>query len=225
MAFEWDANMIAEKVALEMRVLALSQEAAHTDEAIRVGQQLLSVRKKISLLSVNMIDPLKIEFQQRLQLEAARAQGVYFFPEGSLDFKIAEMPQTVAQMVEPFVPPRHLRLNDLFNTYFAQPWLAEMAVTDVRLEEELLVLSLDERKLEADLSSLRTIISDGRESLKNYDMKEEDLNIEIEERELLNKEPINDYEFEHEENKLRIFHAMKAVSNYQSCQQLCCGQS
>ena len=208
-SLEWEANMLAEKVALEMRVLTLRHEGPNSDEAIRVGQQLLVVRKKLSLLSSNVIDPLKIAFQQNVLEEEERAQGAYSFPEGSLDFNVTELHKTVAELVEPFAPTRHVKLTDITSVYFSQPWLAEEAVKDVRIEEELLSLSLVMKKLEADLATLRKVISDGQASIQQYEQRDEDLKIEIGARELLSKEPIDDAD--HRENMSLILDAMMLV--------------
>lgn len=209
LSLEWEANMIAEKAALEMRVLSLRQEEHASDEAIRVGQQLLAVRKKLSLLSSNVVDPLKVSFQQNILEEDERAQGAYSFPEGSLDFLACDLHKTEAEMVEPFTPSRHVTLTDITSVYFSQPWLAEEAVKDVRVEEELQTLALDTKKLKSDLSTLRKVITDGQTSIQQYETRGEDLKIEIAARRELNKEPIDNAE--HLENMTLILDAMMLV--------------
>jgi hypothetical protein len=166
----------SERAALQLLILDANPLS---DEGIRLGIQLLSLRNRSSLLTSNAL-LLQIAMQERLTEVNERAQGVFAFPLDSPNFKIADLPSIAAVLLEPFLPSRHCRLLDLTSVYFSQPWLAEEAVKGVRLEEELKALSLNKNKLKADLKTLKLSIGEGKVSLRTYEVRIKDLQGEIE---------------------------------------------
>jgi hypothetical protein len=86
---------------------------------------------------------MKVALQTLLLEEKERAQGSFAFPTDNPGFQISDLSKITATILEPFIPQRHCDLSDLTSVYFCQPWLAIEAVKDVRLEEEIMTLSLE----------------------------------------------------------------------------------
>ena len=63
--------------------------------------------------------------------------------------------------------------------YHSQPWLAEEAVRDVRIEDERLASAMEEARLAADLRTLRQNIKTGKDTVKDLEDKMKKLQAEI----------------------------------------------
>ena len=63
--------------------------------------------------------------------------------------------------------------------YHSQPWLAEEAVRDVRIEDERLASAMEEARLSADLRTLRQNIKTGKDTVKDLEDKMKKLQAEI----------------------------------------------
>ena len=168
-----------------MKSLPLSAAPAN-DESVLVVEQLIVLKRKRMQLSGGtdaIIDRLKLAIQAKMTEEDEEASGHYGFPDDKPDLLYTQLPAIEAQMVEKFTPAKHCKFQDLTYVYHSQPWLAEEAVKDVRIEDEQLVAVMEAAKLAGDLRALRANIKSGRDGVKEVQDKINKLELEMKKKE------------------------------------------
>ena len=133
-----DNHLAKERVALD--VLQLSGDLEQGSEvALRTAEGLMSIKLKQTQLNTNVLDTLKLGLQAKLTEEDDRMMQLYSFPNDSPELTLNQYHQIEKDvcLMDPFVPPHHFKLETFLHVYYVQPWLAEEAVKDVRLEESI----------------------------------------------------------------------------------------
>ena len=149
-------------------------------------EQLIVLKRKRMQLSGGsdaVIDRLKLAIQAKMTEEDEQASGHYGFPDDKPDLLYTQLPTVEASMVEKFVPAKHCKFQDLTYVYHSQPWLAEEAVKDVRIEDEQLVAVMEAARLAGDLRALRANIKAGNDGVKEVLDKVNKLELEMKKKE------------------------------------------
>ena len=160
--------------------------APANDESVLVVEQLIVLKRKRMQLSGGsdaVIDRLKLAIQAKMTEEDEQASGHYGFPDDKPDLLYTQLPTIEASMVEKFVPAKHCKFQDLTYVYHSQPWLAEEAVKDVRIEDEKLVSVMEAARLAGDLRALRANIKTGRDGVQEVLDKVAKLELEMKKKE------------------------------------------
>ncbi len=129
-----DSHLIAEKLHLD--VLSMNDVfPPGSDEALRTSEALLVLKRKITQLNASVIDTIKVALQEKFNDEDDRNSAHYVFPTDNPELTVGQFILITAQMLEPYEHPKNITLTEFLDIYLVQPWLAEQAVGDVRLEE------------------------------------------------------------------------------------------
>lgn len=99
---------IAERVDLDRRALTLKKS---TEEATRVGEQLILIKRKLSALSENVLDTIKAGLQAKLDEEDEKNLPLYGFPTDDPALTVYEMHQITAVLLEANNPPAHCKVS------------------------------------------------------------------------------------------------------------------
>lgn len=152
-------RLLAEKVDLESRQRSGELESGSI-EAVQVGEQLVLLRRKQTQLASNVLDTLKLGLQNKFNDEEERYTTLYAFPGDDANLPVERFNEIKAELIEPYKPSHHVKIHDFLQVYFVQPWLAEQAVADVRLEELISAKNIDQGKVEEEKSGTLMAISD-----------------------------------------------------------------
>jgi hypothetical protein len=159
-----DNHLAAERVALDVAQLAGGLEQG-SEEALRVASALVAIKMKQSQLNNNVLDTLKLGFQSKLNNEDDLMMTLYAFPEDDPDLQVQDFYKITAEILDPFSSPPHFKIDTFMKIYFVQPWLAEEAVKDVRLEEAIRKKNIEIGRVKEELKGVHTTISDNREKV------------------------------------------------------------
>jgi hypothetical protein len=85
---------------------------------------------------------------------------LYLFPADDPEFTVEQFTLIDCQLQAPYKPPKHIQLEDFLRIYLVQPWLAEQAVGDVRLEEEAKKIDIARGKKIEEHKGIQTTITD-----------------------------------------------------------------
>jgi hypothetical protein len=186
-----DSHYAGEKVALDIRALEV---APGTDEALRVSEQLLLIKRRQNQLRESVLDTLKQGLQVKFDEEDQVNTASYSFPTDDPSFTIEDMPKITCELIDPFHAHRHFKVMDFIAVYYTQPWLSVMAVADVKFEEQV-----KSKELELDTNTkIHTNyvnqISESQEKIKGNKEKIEFVEKEITLREEKPEEETNDEE-------------------------------
>lgn len=155
LAIEALSQYSAEKIKLEQQVVVA---AKGSEEAVQVNQKFYAIRMKIKQLSNSVIDTVKMGIQEKLTEEDEYHTNIVGFPNDTVDMVIGDMHNIEAVLLEPFIPPPHVKLEHFLDVFFLQPWQAALAVDDVRIEENIrtkeIALDRNQTELKASKSKI-----------------------------------------------------------------------
>ncbi len=159
-----DNHLAKERVALDVAQLSGELEKG-SDLALRTAEGLMAIKLKQTQLNSNVLDTLKLGLQAKLNEEDDRMMQLYSFPNDSPELTLDEFYKIEKDvcLIDPFVGPHHFKLETFMHVYYVQPWLAEEAVKDVRLEEAIRRKFIEKGKLEEELRGVKTTIQDNDE--------------------------------------------------------------
>ena len=135
-----DSHYAGEKVALDIRALEV---IPGTDEALRVSEQLLLIKRRQNQLRESVLDTLKQGLQVKFDEEDQVNIASYSFPTDDPAFTIEDMSKITCELVDPFHAHHHFKVMDFIGVYYTQPWLSVMAVADVKFEEQIKAKELE----------------------------------------------------------------------------------
>ena len=154
-----DSHLAAERVYLD--VLQLSDElVSGSEEALRTSEQLVELKRKQTQLNSSVIDTIKVGLQNKFNEEDTLNQVMFIFPSDDPEFTTDQLIAIDCQLLDPYHHPKHIKLEDFLQIYLVQPWLAEQAVGDVRLEESVKKIEIDKGKKIEERKGIMTTISD-----------------------------------------------------------------
>ena len=161
-----DNHLAKERVALDVAQLSGELEKG-SDVALRTAEGLVAMKLKQTQLNSNVLDTLKLGLQAKLNEEDDRMMQIYSYPNDSPELNVNEFHKIEKDvcLIDPFTAPNHFKLETFLHVYYVQPWLAEEAVKDVRLEEAIRRKSIEKGKLEEELRGVNTTISDNDEKV------------------------------------------------------------
>lgn len=152
-------RLLAEKVNLEFRQRSGKLEPGST-EAVQVSEQLVLVRRKQTQLANSVLDTLKLGLQNKFNEEEDRYTTLYAFPGDDVQLPVERYDEIKTELIDQYKAPHHIKIHDVLQVYFVQPWLAEQAVADVRLEELIAAKEIDKGKVEEEKKGTLTKIAD-----------------------------------------------------------------
>ncbi len=176
-----DSHLAAERVHLD--VLQLMDELVPgSEEALRTSEQLVELKRKQTQLNSNVIDTIKVGLQNKFNDEDETNKAAYIFPADDPDFTTDQLVAIDCQLLDPYVHPKHIQIVDFLQIYLVQPWLAEQAVGDVRLEEQAKKIEIERGKKIEEHRGILTKISDNEAKVLLLQKQIEELSDEIEVR-------------------------------------------
>ncbi len=172
-----DSHLSAERVQLQVEQLC-EVHALGSDEALRCSEALLTIKRKLTQLNNNVIDAIKVGLQAKFNDEDDKNAATFIFPGDSPDLLVKDFILIECRMLDPYSHPKHVQITDFLDIYLVQPWLAEQAVGDVRLEEIARQAEIDRGKAIEEKKGIETTIADNDKKAitlrKNImDLKEE----------------------------------------------------
>jgi hypothetical protein len=176
-ALDEDLQLSAERNFLEGKVGA---SARGSDDMVKYSEWLLRIKQKQLQLNVSVIDSIKGGLEERFSKEDGVTISVAGFPDDSPELSIEEMPAKIkADLVNSFKPKAHITVEDFVQVVLFQPWQAEEAVLDVRLEEKISEVDLAVDTLVTEARLLEEVVSAAESQIKAAEEAIVDLNIEI----------------------------------------------
>ena len=161
-----DSHLNAEKVHLDVASMT-DAYAIGSDEALRCSEALVTIKRKLTQLNSNVVDAIKVGLQGKFAEEDDRNNLAYVFPGDSPELKVTEFILITAKLLDPYTHPKNISLEDFLDVYLVQPWLAEQAVGDVRLEEEARKCDIEKGKtVEVRKGILTKIADNDKKSIK-----------------------------------------------------------
>eukprot|EP01038_Epipyxis_sp_PR26KG_P007862 gene7862-10671_t len=178
-----DNMLVAERVYIDYK---LKIEVYGSEEAIHLNQQQIALKNKQKILIESVLDPLKLGLQAKYNEEDEKNTSLYSFPNDDPDIDIHDMFKINAIIIDKFQPPKHCKVSDFSSVYYAQPWLADQSVEDVRFEEAINAKEIRRGKIKEELDSFDFRIDDGLQHRIEMEEKMKKVIIDIE----LNLDPL-----------------------------------
>ena len=176
-AMKVDAQYAVERTYLDCRALYV---VGGSDEAVYVSTSSLELKKKQTQLQTAVIDNVKIGLDGRLGEEDKRYIDIAAFPDDADSLEPHQMPKKIkAQLVDKFVPRKHFDINSFMDIVMSQPWMANQALEDVHLEEELRTRELHLDEVRASVTNLETTIVNFRADCVEAEKNIKELDDEI----------------------------------------------
>jgi len=154
-----DSHLSAERVHLQVEQLCEIHPLG-SDEALRCSEALLTLKRKLTQLNDNVIDTIKVALQAKFNDEDDKNATQFVFPGDNPDLLVKDFIIIECKLLEPYSHPKNLKFTDFLDIYLVQPWLAEQAVGDVRLEEIARQAEIDRGKAIEEKRGIETQISD-----------------------------------------------------------------
>lgn len=160
-AMKIDAQYAVERTFLDCRALYV---VAGTDEAVSVSVRSLELKRKQTQLQAAVIDNVKLGLDIRLGEEDKRYIDIAAFPDDSDTLEPHQMPKKIkALLVDKFVSRKHFDTKSFLDIVMAQPWMANQALEDVHLEEDLRTKELHLDEIRGSVKNLNSTIMTYRE--------------------------------------------------------------
>ena len=176
-ALDEDLQLSAERNHLEGQV---GSAARGSDDMVKYSEWLLKIKQKQLQLNVSVIDSIKGGLEERFSKEDDVTISVAGFPDDSPELSIADMPSKIkASLVNSFKSKAHITVEDFIQVVLFQPWQADEAVFDVRLEEKISEIDLAVDTLVTEARLLGEVISATEGQIKAAEVAILDLTIEI----------------------------------------------
>lgn len=176
-AMKIDAQYAVERTFLDCRAL---YAVAGTDEAVSVSVRSLDLKRKQTQLQSAVIDNVKLGLDVRLGEEDKRYIDIAAFPDDADTLEPHQMPKRIkALLVDKFVSRKHFDLRNFLDIVMAQPWMANQALEDVHLEEDLRVKELQLDEVKAGVKNQETTIVDYRADCVRAAAQIKELEVEI----------------------------------------------
>ena len=176
-AMKIDAQYAVERTFLDCRAL---YAVAGTDEAVSVSVRSLELKRKQTQLQTAVIDNVKLGLDVRLGEEDKRYIDIAAFPDDADTLEPHQMPKKIkALLVDKFVSRKHFDLQGFLDIVMAQPWMANQALEDVHLEEDLRTKELHLDEVRSNVKNLETTIVDFRNDCKRAAEQIKELEVEI----------------------------------------------
>lgn len=165
------SQYFAERVLLEQQVLVGPASHAGTEASVEVNQRRMDVKRKLNALEESVLDNVRRGLQDKFDNEEQKNTLLYGFPTDKLDLSVENFQEITAVLVERFVAPPHIKIEEFFTVFMVQPWLAEHTVGDVRIEEEVTKNEILMGKAKEELDALHFKISEFKSKIKICDDK------------------------------------------------------
>lgn len=172
-----ESRYCAEKIYIEQRAI-LSPKG--TEDSVKYSQKLYAMKAKMNQLNNSVIDTVKVGLQAKYNAEDEYHAAHVGFPNDSVErTSMKDMRAIEAQLLEPFRPQPHLKLETFMGAFLVQPWQAQKAVEDVRQEENIRTRELALDRMQTELRGVKAKIKDTKELIKLIDKQMEELEREI----------------------------------------------
>jgi hypothetical protein len=176
-AMKIDAQYSVERTFLDCAAL---YAVAGTDEAVSVGERSLELKRKQTQLQTAVIDNVKLGLDERLGEEDRRYIDIAAFPDDADTLEPHQMPKKIkALLVDTFVERKHFDTKSFLDIVMSQPWMANQALEDVHLEEDLRTKELHLDEVKAGVKNLETTIVNFRNDCLLADKNIKELEVEI----------------------------------------------
>ena len=174
----YESQYSAEKIYLDRAVLVLPKGS---DESVRYSSESFILKKKQSDLVNNVIDPIKLAIQSKLDEEDKLMSLVAGFPTDDPSLVAEDMPSTLsAVLLDEYRPSIHFNLLTFIEVYYIQPWLSREAVEDVRIEDEIILQELEVDTMELEIKAVKDRIRRREDLVKDIEIKLRELGEELE---------------------------------------------
>ena len=176
-SIEHESQFAAERVFLDRRGLFL---AKGSDESLRYSNAAFKLKKKQTDLMNNVVDPIKLAIQAKLDEEDKAMSAIAGFPNDEPALQPEDMPSTIAAvLLEKHKPGSHFSLLSFIEVYYVQPWLSHEAVEDVRMEDEVQLKELAVDTMQLEIKAVRDRIRNKQDQIKDVEIKLTELTEEI----------------------------------------------
>lgn len=173
----YQVQLMSERVALDMQLVDLPYGS---EDAIRLNEQLISLKNKQKHLTSSTIDNLKVALQQRYDDHDTANMTLYAFVNDRPDLPVDEMAKIGVVLLDRFLPTSHFAVADYLKVYFLQPWLAIQSVEDIRYEERINMKELKLGQTREELDDLEDRIRQGEIRVEELAAKANELTASIE---------------------------------------------
>lgn len=167
----------AEKCHLERIQL---RTKSGSDEALKIGEQMMALKKKQVQLHDSVIDSIKVGLETKFNKEEETLITMASFPTDRVDLKVEEMNEITCELIEHFTPHKNFKVSEFLAIYLGQPWLIEQALDDVKMEEALKTKNLELDQLNIEMDAFKKRAEESIQQLDEINQKISDLQTEIE---------------------------------------------
>lgn len=168
-ALESDGKLSSERGFLECK---LNLAAKGSTESVEINEQLLKIKQKQIHLNSEVIDSVKKAMEEKYDKDDSIMLEVASFPDDSPDFDLEQMLDAIeAELIQPFKQRAHVTVQDMMDVVLVQPWNADEAVLDVRIEERIGDLSLQIDTINTESKHLGAIIDQTNDMVRTNRQK------------------------------------------------------
>jgi hypothetical protein len=168
-ALETDGKLSAERSYLECE---LNLAAKGSTKSVELNEQLLKIKQKQIYLNSEVIDSVKKAMEEKYDKDDSIMQEVASFPDDSPDFSLEQMLDAIeAELIQPFKQRAHVTVQDMVDVVLVQPWNADEAVLDVKIEERIGDLSLQIDTINTESKHLGAIIEQANDNIRTNRQK------------------------------------------------------
>jgi hypothetical protein len=168
-ALETDGKLSVERCYLECE---LNLAAKGSNKSVELNEQLLRIKQKQIHLNSEVIDSVKKAMEEKYDKDDSIMLEVAAFPEDSPDFSLEQMLDAIeAELIQPFKQRAHVTVQDMLDVVLVQPWNADEAVLDVRIEERIGDLSLQIDTINTESKHLGAIIEQANDNIRTNRQK------------------------------------------------------
>jgi hypothetical protein len=204
---------IAERCALDQAALVGPAARAGSEEAVKVSKRLVALRKKQLTLEDTVLDTIKKGLQAKLNSEDEKNMNYYGFPNDFPEREVSAFDDIEVVLLDKFEIPGHFDVDEFFKIFMAQPWLGELAVEDVRIEEEIMSNELNLGKATEELKGLTFTTKSTESKMIACNRKLVELTQEIERRSVPSDEDELPEEAEERQRTLEVLTKEKLGNN------------
>ena len=166
----------SEKIRLDILAILAPRGS---EEAVLYNQRLYSMKMKLTQLNASVLDTVKVGIQGKLTTEDEYHTNLVGFPNDFPELPISEMKNITAQLLEPFHPSMHIKIEQFLDIYLLQPWQAALAVDDVRIEETIRTKEIGLDRMQVELKGMRAQIQENYEQIADLGEAEVETNSRI----------------------------------------------